>query len=592
MRPSSGDSLQRELPRPPKKKDMPMKYRLFAAGALLLVCGWLHAQPQDAEAKRPVLVYTDIVSGPNSGGENNKGIYLSLFGKNFGSGGLGTRLRVYIGGAEVGDYRALGVARGRHDIQQITVQVGALGNPKPGMPLPIKVVVDGIASNDDLSFTVNPGRILFVDNVKGDDRTAVPGDIRRPFRHAQTARLSEGAWGQAGPGDFIVLRGTGQPWTDRGYQNYFLRTRDKSGSLPAGTPGTGPIGIMGYPGEDVFIYAPYDAKLEEGGATGAISAVNGLSFPGLGQWFTVTNLRVEGGGHDGAVNVQIHGDHWRVVNNELTAATAVRNIDAKAGGIVGNGKGEVWLGNWIHDVYCGPAGGGPLQNHGIYIDGDGDYEIAYNVIERIPGGSGFQTYVNGSNGSDTTGNVSLHHNLIDGVGKHGINLADGTRENVRIYNNVVRNTAQAGLRLNTMVLSNARVYNNTFYYTNLLRKPGYGALMNDWRLPLRALDLQNNIFVPSPGTELTGGTVGLSSLSGTIHRNFWHGDKPPVFDSYAQSGTLRFADPDRDLHLRPGSWAIDAGSPAVATLVKNDYDITTRRPQGLAYDIGAYELQK
>ncbi len=38
----------------------------------------------------PLILYTDITSGPNTGGENNKGIYLSIFGKNFGGSGLGT----------------------------------------------------------------------------------------------------------------------------------------------------------------------------------------------------------------------------------------------------------------------------------------------------------------------------------------------------------------------------------------------------------------------------------------------------------------------------------------------------------------------
>ncbi|MHB8624029.1 MAG: hypothetical protein ACYDBA_11805, partial [Sulfuricaulis sp.] len=30
----------------------------------------------------PYITYTDILSGPNTGGENNEGTYLSIFGKN------------------------------------------------------------------------------------------------------------------------------------------------------------------------------------------------------------------------------------------------------------------------------------------------------------------------------------------------------------------------------------------------------------------------------------------------------------------------------------------------------------------------------
>ncbi|CAN5159068.1 hypothetical protein BH11PSE11_BH11PSE11_36570 [soil metagenome] len=562
--------------------------------ALLLVCGASsHAETPRSSTpnpKRPVLVYTDIVSGPNTGGENNKGIYLSLFGKNFGNGPTGQNVKVLIGGVEVDNYRSLGASRGRKDIQQLTVQIGAIGKPKPGVPLPIKVVVNNLESNDDLTFTVNPGRILFVDNLKGNDLTAVVGDIAQPFRHVQTERLSEGAWGAVEPGDFIVLRGSGVPWTDRGFQDYFLRVRDKSGTAPTGLPGSGPISVMGYPGEEVFIDQSYDPASASSRSKGGISAVNGQSFPGLGQWITISNLRIEAGGPNGAINIQIKSSQWRIVNNELSAASAVHNPAAKAGGIAGNGFAQVWLGNRIHDVFCGPAGTGPLQNHGIYIDGDGEYEIAYNLIENIPGGSGFQTYVDGSNGSSTTNKISFHHNMIRGTGKHGINLADGTRDGIRIYNNIVLDTQVAGLRFNTIHLRLARIYNNTFYNTNLSGNQKYGAIMNDWSLPKDALDMQNNIFVPSSGSRYAAGSVGFDSKFGTIYRNFWFGGKGETsFDSYPQTGPLNFVVDGRDFHLGSGSWAIDAGSPAVSRLVINDYDITTRRPQGLGFDIGAFE---
>jgi hypothetical protein len=572
--------------------DRAMKYFFISAWIFLSVFCPSSACPQSAPqgGQRPVLTYTDITSGPNSGGENNKGIYLSLFGKNFGTDGSGRTTKVFIGNAEVAEYRGLSTARGRSDIQQLTVQVGALGNPKVGIPLPIKVVVNGVESNNDLTFTVNPGRILFVDNVKGNDRTATPGDIHHPFRHVQTSRLQDGAWGKTRPGDFIILRGTGVPWTDHGFDNYFLRVRDKSGTAPKGIEGSGPIGVMGYPGEDVFINQPYSEELEKSGSTGGISAVNGLSLPGMGQWVVISNLRIEGGGHDGAINIQIRGNHWRIVNNELSAATAVNNSDAKAAGIAGNGFGETWLGNYIHDVYCGPANTGPLQNHGIYIDGEGSYEIAYNTIKNIFGGNGFQTYVNGSNGSDTTGDINFHHNFIADVGKHGINIADNTGNGVRIFNNIVVNTRYAGLRFNTGQLHRARIYNNTFYHTNMAKKQRYGAVMNDAILPADAIDLENNIFVPFPDTDYAGGSVGFGGKAGIVNRNFWHGGKGDTsFDAYAQTGELEFIAEGRDFHVRPGSWTIDAGSPSVARIVVDDYGLTTRRPQGLGFDIGAYE---
>lgn len=92
-------------------------------------------------------MYTDIASGPNAGGENNLGAYLSIFGKNFGGNGLGRLVKVEIGGVEVDNYRYLGPSKGRADVQQISVQIGALGNPTPATSLPVQVRVNGIGSN-------------------------------------------------------------------------------------------------------------------------------------------------------------------------------------------------------------------------------------------------------------------------------------------------------------------------------------------------------------------------------------------------------------------------------------------------------------
>jgi len=149
----------------------------------------------------PVVLYTDILSGPNSGGENNNGAYLSIFGKNFGSpSGLGTVSKVFIGGTEVANYRYLGPSKGRPDIQQLTVQIGALGNPALGIALPVEVQVGRLKSTwfTPQTFMVNPGRILFV-SLTGDDATAAAGDIRHPWRHVQVLEALPAALG-ARPG--------------------------------------------------------------------------------------------------------------------------------------------------------------------------------------------------------------------------------------------------------------------------------------------------------------------------------------------------------------------------------------------------------
>ena len=532
-------------------------------------------------AGAPYVLYTDILSGPTTGGENGKGTYLSIFGMNFGTTGLGATIRVYINNVEVDNYRSLGLSKARPDIQQITVQVGALGNPTLGAPLPIKVVVKGVASNTDQTFTPNPGRMLFVDNVSGNDATAVPGDITHPFRHVGLISSGTSAFGAAQPGDVIVMRGTGTDWTDLASNDlYFIRFIGKNGTAPTGRSGTGPFTLMAHPNEDVFINLPPGS-----GAAGGISGVDTTSYAG-GRWITIAGLRIEAGGAAGPIAVQITGDHWRIVNNELTAATGI--AAAKAAGINGNGTNSYWVGNHIHAIHGSSVN---LEEHGIYIDGDGSYEIAHNVIEDVQGGSGFQIYVNGGNGSDYCNNVSFHHNLIHGIAKHGINLADGSQNAIQVYDNVVYDITQAGLRFNTNTLHGAKIWNNTFAGTNKNGNASYGVITNDWVFPADALNLQNNIFLPTTSAiPYQGGSVGLSPGIGTVTHNLYYGGAGIAsFDSAPVSGDPKFKAPASDFHLSLGSKAIDTGSAAVSSLVAVDYDVLTSRPLGNGFDIGAYE---
>src|SRR5437899_5723065 len=119
---------------------MPMPKLFMHLAVLLAVI--LANRFGEAAQTQPLVLYTDLLSGPNSGGENNHGAYLSIFGKNLGSpSGLGTVTKVFIGGAEVANYRYMGPSMGRSDIQQLTVQIGALGKPAYGVALPIEVQV-------------------------------------------------------------------------------------------------------------------------------------------------------------------------------------------------------------------------------------------------------------------------------------------------------------------------------------------------------------------------------------------------------------------------------------------------------------------
>jgi hypothetical protein len=603
---------------------------LSAAFLYLALCS-VNAAAQSCGAQsaavRPIVLYTDIASGPTTGGENNKGAYLSIFGKNFGASL--PAIKVFINDVEVDNYRYVGPSKGRADIEQVTVQIGSLGSSTPQVPLPIKVVVNGSASNTDVKFTVSPGKIYFVDNVNGVDTANITsgGGFIDPFKTVQKSggkkldfaidpASAAGAWGRVQAGDFIVLRGRGTAYTGLGFDTYFLRALNKSGSAPGTTPacagclGSGPITVMAYPTEDVFINNAYST----GASNGAISsASNARLQEGKGSWITIAGLRVEGGNDDGVINTQLGGNHWRVVNNELTAATAVNNINALAGGVVGSGLGQFWVGNYVHDVYQGPNDGtSPLQNHGMYVGddpvsvGNASYEIAYNHIARIYGGNGFQIHV-GAGVTGVANNVSFHHNIVHDVGKHGINLADGAQSNIALWNNVVFNTTYAGIRMGgTSLIRGLKVYNNTFHNTatsgttDASSAANFAALTNEMLPAANQVDIRNNIFVPATNTRyFIDANGGLASNIGPITHNLWFGgvgvNPATMFSTQSVQGNPLFVAAPNDLRPSAASAAINTGSSAVSSLVVDDFDVATSalartaRPQASAYDIGAYE---
>jgi hypothetical protein len=593
---------------------------VLASGAIVLAVAGssssVVAAPPGVAAVAPIVIYSDIASGPNKGGEKDKGAYLSVFGKHFGNAtGLGRATKVFVGDHEVDSYRSLGPSRGRQDIEQITVQIGALGHPKPGAPLSIKVVVDGVASNSDVTFTVNPGDFYFV-SPDGDDSNARPNDIDHPYRTVQRSGINNntpdstdcparrgdqaiaeaGVWGLVQPGDFIVMR-AGR-WQEESRDAFFLRAQNKSGSAPRGTTGSGPITIMGYPGEQVIVERPNRQGDGEPGG-GISSADTARQKLGCGAWLAITNLTIETGLNDGPVNTQAGavnpvGSHWRVVNNELSAAGCRQNSKCRAGGVAGSGLGNRWIGNHVHDIEDRPDCCTSFENHGFYVEGEGSYEIAYNRIENVGGGNGVQTYASIGPAYSISG-VSIHHNLIRNVGKHGINIADGSSTGIEIFSNLIVGADQAGLRLNSSSLRGARVFHNTFVGADRI---GHGApraaLMNDGPLGPGSIEFRNNIVVPGgKARAFLGGSVGFADAAPSLNSNLWfngRGSVPPGSRALGDPLFMSLDEGFEDFRLRPGSPALRAGTPWPASPISaTDFDLRALPRAGQPADLGAFQ---
>lgn len=513
----------------------------------------------------PRIAYLDLVAGPTSGGEGDLGAYLSIFGQGFGAE-LGA-LKVRLGGQEVASYRSLGPSKGRSDLQQLTVQLGPLGGAPPGAVLPVTVELEGRVSNADHRFTVQPGDILFVDSVRGDDAAAVKNDPLHPWRSVQTPS-NGGALAAAQAGDVLVLRGG--RWSDTGYDQRWIRLRFVTGSEPTGAKGSGYLSIVAYPGEDVHFIPP------AGPSFGGIHGLYGPN-PGVSKWIVISGLRIEGGGpdtSDGPINLQTESDHWRIVNNELGPWDGPSS--AHSGGIAGNGSEVVILGNHIHDI-----GGG--TNNCIGLDtGSVHVEVAYNHLEGCTSGSAVQTFDNLGVALD---GIRVHHNLLHRAARHGVILAQGTRS-ARVFNNLIYDIDASCVRIHQSASGlDTEVSHNTLVGCCRAMRSGDGAVANTSNAEQGAVTIRDNLVVRGAEAACAEGyqNSGIDSALSLQH-NLWFGYSPPPRDGSALILDPRLVDPAQgDLHLSAGSPAEGASSGSAPV---DDYEL---RPRGAPADLGALE---
>jgi len=568
----------------------------------------------------PVVDYVDTTSAPTTGGENGAGGYLSIFGSNFGSAsGLGTTTKVYIGGVEVANYRYLGTAKvgAKLGLQQITVQVGSLGGAKVGVAQNIQVVVNGVNSNVNNTFTPTAGKVWFV-SLSGNDSTAVANDITHPYRYLQNMNTLTGAYFAMGTGDQVVLRGGN--WSDTNGVDSSWMKFGASQYARNGTP-SAYISFTAYPGpvkgnaiEDVHYTTPAGAS---GGFQGPWSSIAGTS----GEYIAISNMHMEvagGAARDAApINFQFTGGHWRAVNNEIGPWVAGNSAILNAAGISGHGDGNVLLGNHIHNI----AGLSDLQNHGIYADTTAqNWEVAYNWVHDITGGSAIQFNDNqGGAGSYAMPHggtwagfigIKIHHNWFENAAKYGINFNDqmstkaGTYSGM-IWDNVIIGTALPPLRINSTQPTQKLwfAYNTLYNCMTTVSGSGNGYVRSEgWS----AQSGVNNVFfdnIFAYGPKTVSGTQYFANVGGTaastttysFKRNlyFANGQAPSAASSIGDTSALT-ADPlfvaatSANLQTQSTSPARRAATQALPVGFSVTNDFTALVTRGSPTDIGAY----
>jgi parallel beta-helix repeat protein len=201
-------------------------------------------------------------------------------------------------------------------------------------------------------------------------------------------------------------------------------------------------------------------------------------------------------------------------------------------------------------------------------------------------------------GGDESDNIDIYNNYVhdndDGTGngsgiglsdEKGDSLVDHTVTDINIYNNIIANNAVNGFSvLNYTYTIQFTLINNTFYKNGDIRdiylgyEPAYSGCV-----------IRNNIFYEDPSVSvLVVATADQAGLTMT-HNLFWDGDATIL--GYLGTTTYlvdpQLSDPANEaFDIKVSSPARDAG---LATGAPTSDYLGTVRPQGTAWDIGAYE---
>ncbi len=255
----------------------------------------------------------------------------------------------------------------------------------------------------------------------------------------------------------------------------------------------------------------------------------------------------------------------------------------------------------------------------IRIDGTGgDYNS--NSIHDCTVNVYYQHDVNaqGGNGDDGIQGgafCTISNNIIRGVlvsnyvgNQHQDGIQALTPEFIRITGNYFENLANYSVYLEYFGTSaNAQAWNNVINYSDtiLSSQPSCGVCIGgdpgDTGTISNVIVANNTVIGGNRGISLEGGNKNVSYANSHVVNNLTYRCSSSI-ETYGWSGitylnnnTSNSAEifvnvPGNDFHLTSGmSGFIDAGSNWPATYFKDDKDAVLR-PQGLAWDIGAYEF--
>jgi hypothetical protein len=516
----------------------------FALGTL----GWAQSAPS--------IFYSDIDSGPNVGGQNNKGAFVTIYGKGFGAArGAST---VSVGGGLADNYPLWSDSK-------IAFQLGA-----SAISGSIAVNVNGVSSNG-VPFTIRAGNIFFV-SITGSDTAS--GSFSTPWKTMVKAK------GAIAAGDIVyIMNGVNQISLD-----------DYNAALQISSAGAAglPKALVAYPGAIVTI----------GSATGPEF---GLRTPQIAggpfSFWTIAGFVIRGA-NEGIDTENLSG--WRIVANDISCPTGSGPTACVEGSESNNIK---FLGNNVHDSGLGDT----KLYHSVYFTTNSNHlELGWNTIQNNKTCRGIQFH---STGGNNQFDLSVHDNLIHGQICDGINFAtiDPSKGAVVAYNNVVYSVGLGPdppdgesnyACIESPGITNAgaagtgttEVFNNTFYDCGPWGTSSASAHSVSGAISIQSgspsVRFRNNLILEKTGESYITPNTTNALISGSNNLFFGAGVAPAQFTASLNSDPLAANLALLDFHLTSGSPAKDAG---VNTGITHDFD-GNPRPSGAADDIGAYEF--
>jgi hypothetical protein len=564
-------------------------FTLLSMMVLLSGAGLTFGQTSPA----PRLFFTDLDSGPNSGGESVSGYagaYVTLYGNNFG-----TSPTVTLNG--VSCLRVVGAPVSWLWYQKIAVQLGA------SCATGTFVVSTANGTSNGVSFTVRSGMIYCVNISTGNNSNNghFPSSCWKDAYFAKNTMAN---------GDIAYFRaGTWSAVDPTGPDNDTIDLSGRNGA--SGNPKA----LIGYPGETATISCTGNtSECIEIGARG-----------GASTWWTIAELDLAGGGNFAHYIIDLENnnarDGMRWVGNKIHGAKAVNVV------YQGLFTSSDFLGNDDYNYWSVANGANSNERgYGLYYGGYGtqsNINVQYNRFWNDQGTAGISTKgmqiyghcpadcagINDYFKNVTVANNQFFDNCMEGA---AINGTDGGTQpwvgsgTTYVYNNLIvgngscdtiKGYTYSGMQFGDVGMT-AKVWNNTFYLNaggSIGGQPAgdidlYGDSTSSY-------DISNNIFYAEPTGQFYSNFIYEESSQparvGSDNLFFSNGNSNAKAPSWATNSIPLdplFVNPSitygsANFHVQSVSPVIGAGSKALNAAA----DIAGT-PRLSPPSLGAYEL--